>query len=348
MKNSKENSLDYINLLKNYNKEVHEKNTKSKNQKLINLNYIFSNLWEVEENMPYVAKTHLLDSYYCLPNRPDMAFTFLWKSINSSYNELWLKGNPDNKERLTDTKSLTYMIKEVSSNSSNIIENDLSIINLIRLYSSSIPIKTTKFLATLLLKNYAIEKKYPISPTDKKTIATKHISSSYTTFKKQFKEIYNPIVEAYGEAYLKIVNPTINDGSINMNISNQDSRKSEQITNSLAEKIRELLIDKTVNFSNSDETKSYEVKLKDDEEYIKFIVINFLYAIRNNTVHGKIASRLNSKTKNDGSYESAVFIYLLGYMFFSLSLYQLDYIKKEDLTILHKNYIDNLQNIKTK
>lgn len=337
--------MNYINLLKNYKKELHEENIKSTNQKLITLNYVFSDLWEVEENIPYVAKTHLLDSYYCLPNRPDMAFTFLWKSINNSYNELWLQENPDNKGRLQDGTSLTYMIERVSSSSNTIIKDDLSIINLIDLYSSKMPLKTTKFLANLLLKNYALEKKYPIHPTEKNTIATKHISSTYTTFKKQFEEIYTPIIETYGEAYLKIANPTIIKGSVSMNISKQDSRKSMQLIKSLAEKIKELLINKTANFSNSDMTKNYEVKFKNNLEYINFIVRNFLYAIRNNTVHGKIASRLNSKTKNDGSYESAVFIYLLGYMFFSLSLYQLDYIKKEDLVILYKNYIDNLQNI---
>ena len=337
--------MDYIDLLKNYKHEIHEENIKGVNQNFMTLNYIFSDLWNTEKNIPYVAKTHLLDSYYCLPNRPDMAFTFLWKSINNSYNELWLQENPDTTGKLFDGTALTYMIDKISSSSNTIISDDLSIINLIDLYSSETPLKTTKFLANLLLKNYALEKKYPISLTVKKTIATKHISSTYATFKSQFKEIYLPIVETYGEAYLKIVNPTIIKGSVYMNISKQDSRKSMQLIESLAIKIKELLTKKTVSFSNSDKTKNYEVKFKNNQEYINFMIRNFLYAIRNNTVHGKIASRLNSKTKNEDSYKSAEFIYLLGYVFFSLSLYELNYIKKEDLAVLYSNYIDNLQNI---
>ena len=79
--------------------------------------------------------------------------------------------------------------------------------------------------------------------------------------------------------------------------------------------------------------------LKNDQEYIKFIVKNILYAIRNNTVHGKIASRLNSKHKNKDSYESSKYIYLLGYLFLSVMLFVNDDIEAEDLCF-------NLQNIK--
>ena len=70
-----------------------------------------------------------------------------------------------------------------------------------------------------------------------------------------------------------------------------------------------------------------------------------MYAIRNNTVHGKIASRLNSETKNKNSYSSSTYVYLLGYMFLTISLYELEHIYDSDLNINLQNLENNIKNI---
>lgn len=68
--------MSTIEILKQYDKNKHIEIFSDKNLKHINLKYISSDKWVTDEDIPYVMKTHLLDSYYCLPERPDMAFTF--------------------------------------------------------------------------------------------------------------------------------------------------------------------------------------------------------------------------------------------------------------------------------
>jgi len=331
-----------VRLLHNIDKIDHLAYVTNNNINKFNLNYIFSKKWSSDEDVPYVAKSHLLDSYYLLPERPDIAFTLLWKSINSSYSELWLKSKPSETTQLQDAKSLDFMIERLSNKLDTPIEETYNIKELIDMYIVDIPKKTTKFIANYLLKNYAIEKKYATS-NNSTSIARKHISSSYTTFKKKFSTIYDAIIKTYGEKYIEICNPTIIDGTVKLNIEDKNKEKSRKIINSLSDKIRILLTDKKVTFSKSDNSELFTVELN-DKEYLNFIIRNILYAIRNNTIHGKIASRLNSKTKNKDSYSSTVYIYLLGYLFLSLLFYDLEYINIEDLKINKSNYIDNISN----
>ena len=67
--------------------------------------------------IPYVLRTHLLDSYYCLPERPDMAFTFLWKCINNTYSNYQRKFS-------TEVKTKDAILLQ---NMSDVIANRLSV-----------------------------------------------------------------------------------------------------------------------------------------------------------------------------------------------------------------------------
>ncbi len=69
----------------------------------------------------------------------------------------------------------------------------------------------------------------------------------------------------------------------------------------------------------------------------RFLQFNILYAIRNNTLHGKIASRLNSKTANGKSFRASKYIYLLGYMFLSIMLYVSNELELNDLSFNFEN-----------
>ena len=102
-------------LLNNYSKEDHI-NVLYSNITFIDfkINSIKSSNWTIENNIPQVATSYLLDSYSCLPHRPDMAFTFLWKSINSCYkniavNKILNSINPN--VRLTDSLGFDYLIE---------------------------------------------------------------------------------------------------------------------------------------------------------------------------------------------------------------------------------------------
>ena len=328
--------MNTVDLLKNYDKTKHLKITSNSNIKKINLNYLFSDKWNQKKNIPYVVKTHLLDSYYCLPERPDMAFTFLWKSINSSYTELYILKKPNEEKRLSDTIAIQMLNSVIIKNFDSKINLEINVELLLKKYMSKIPIKLTKFVSNYLLKNYVLEIKYPSKQY------VKYISSSFTSFRKQFPEIYNAIINTYGSAYEKITNPEIDDkGHISLNIKKEDEEKSRKIIHSLAITIKELLIKRQITIE-SDTTEPFTLDLTKNIDYINFITINLLYAIRNNTIHGKIASRLNSKTKNKESYFSSVYLYLLGYMILSISLYELDYINATDLEVNLKNFNDNI------
>lgn len=333
--------MNTIELLKNYDKNKHIEVFSDNNLKYINLKYISSDKWREDKDIPYVLKTHLLDSYYCLPERPDMAFTFLWKCINNSYTELYIKKNPTSTNQCNDAKSIDTLISIVIDNFEVPINTQTTIKVMIDKYIKNIPTKLTRFMANFILKNYVLEKKYRNGNTA--GIANKHISNSYTTFKKKFKDIYEHIISTYGEAFEKITDPEIENNTVNLNINNIE--KSQQIIKSLGNKLQELLIERKVILQDSEEKNEYHLDLTDDTNYINFIVRNVLYAIRNNTVHGKIASRLNSKTKNKDSYSSSVYIYLLGYMFLTISLYALEYIKDSDLNVNLKNLENNIENI---
>ncbi|MFZ3053340.1 MAG: hypothetical protein WA099_08015 [Sulfuricurvum sp.] len=317
-----------IELLKTYDREAHLKRINV--QSNFELEYLFSKKWKKDEDIPYVLKTHLLDSYYCLPERPDMAFTFLWKCINNIYSSYHRKNSVD--VEIGDAILLDYMIKGISSKLSATITCDrdsLTLLELIEKFILKTPDKITKFIANYILKSYAIE----MTIKD-----NRFVSSSFNTFKSKkngFEDIYKIIIEAYGSKYLTLVNPKIFNGDVEMQISNPDTNK--KIIDSLAGKIKNLLLNKETEILTND-GKSHILKFSNNEQYIRFIVKNILYAIRNNTIHGKIASRLNSKYKNDASFESSKFVYLLGYLFLSLMLFVNDDLLAEDLCFNLENY----------
>lgn len=301
-------------LMKRYNKSKHIESIKVKNFKF---EYLFSKNWKKEEDIPYVLRTHLLDSYYCLPERPDMAFTFLWKCINNTYSTYQRKTSS---EIITgDAKLLENMSKGIVEKLSDNITATDTIKSLIEKYIDKVPDKILSFLSNYILKSYVIKQQI---------VDERYVYSSYNTFKKKFKSIHDSIISTYGQEYLSICSSTICNGEVNLNITDQD--KSIKIIRSLSEKLKELIKKREVILKH--DGKEYQLKLNSNDEHIQFILFNILYAIRNNTVHGKIASRLNSDYTNSKSYNSSKYIYLLGYMFLSVMLYVSDELELEDLT----------------
>lgn len=337
--------MSTLEILKEYDKTKHEKMIENDKLKHLDLKYVFSEKWQSDNDVPYVIKTHLLDSYYCLPTRPDMAFTFLWKCINNAYTEIFIQKNPTSIKQLSDSKSLDALIDAVMTNLNTYINDETTIKDVIEKYIKNMPEKLTRFVANFILKNYVIEKKYYDDSQKSAGIANKYISSSYNTFKSQFKIIHNAITATYGEAYSKITDPVISGNTIQLNISNENEEKSHAIIRSLGNKLKELLVNRSVTIQDSGNENTLILSLSNDKEYINFILRNFLYAIRNNTVHGKIASRLNSHTKNKDSYSSSTYVYLLGYMFLSIALYELDYLNASDLSVNIENLEKNILNI---
>lgn len=90
---------NHINELKLYNVNILEK-----------LNFIYDQVWENQgKNYPYEILTQLLDSYYVLPLRPDLASLFCWQAINHSYNAQQLKDV--SKTKCTDFQGIELIQK---------------------------------------------------------------------------------------------------------------------------------------------------------------------------------------------------------------------------------------------
>ncbi len=78
---------DILRLARNYSKNNHLNLLPCcDNNFLNNFNFIYDENWEREEaSFPYEILTYLFDSYYVLPQRPDLATLFCWQAINHSY-----------------------------------------------------------------------------------------------------------------------------------------------------------------------------------------------------------------------------------------------------------------------
>lgn len=78
---------DILQVAKNYSREKHiELLPTSRGNILDSLEFLFDEVWEEEGvEYPYEIITYLLDCYYVLPERPDLASLFCWQAINHSY-----------------------------------------------------------------------------------------------------------------------------------------------------------------------------------------------------------------------------------------------------------------------
>ena len=86
---------DVLRLAKNYSKQCHLNLLPcGDNNILENLNFLYDENWENQgASYPYEILTYLFDSYYVLPQRPDLAALFCWQAINHSYYVQQLRDN---------------------------------------------------------------------------------------------------------------------------------------------------------------------------------------------------------------------------------------------------------------
>lgn len=279
---------------------------------------------------PVIALSSLIDSYYCLPERPDMAYTHLWIAINNIYNDIAIKDKlaMNQNGKLRETDAIDLLVSKINLNRNQVIEGNTTIITLLDKYIKLIPIKTLRFVSNFILKDYVKQEK---------DLPPFLISQSHDTLKSKFSSIYNGIINTYGQAYKSISNPSLDDSVFGMGIT--DVNKSKSIPSSLADKLKQLLIDRSVRVSNSSNTSSHNLMFSSDLEYINFIMRAILYSVRNNSVHGNVIQRLNSQYKNSESLNSSIYIYYLGHYFLTLALYINDNIGLEDLKINIRNLV---------
>lgn len=319
---------ELISLISKYDKAKHIKyvcrNTDFSTCKLEKLN---SKIWEKDNSLiPYNIITYLLDSYYCFPERPDMGFLYLWQCINNIYNELQFKDI--NIGRSSDSKGIELFINMLQLEfPQTIIYNGkpITIEELFNQYVSKCPVKLFKFISSYLLKNYVIENNFP-------SLKDKLLSSSYLTFRKKNNNLFKPITNTYGRAFKNICNPQLNSNNI-IDFKIVDKDKSRNIINSLAIKLSDL-----VNSGSTvlERESTYNLTMNLYQK-IEFVFRDLVYAIRCNSFHGNIASRLNSIYADKNSFEASKYIFYISHFLINVGLINLKKMELDDICISIKN-----------
>lgn len=306
-------------LTKEYSKNRHlEMIQRVSNNVMDELELLYDTTWEINKHIaPYEILTQLMDCYYCLPERPDLASLFCWQAINNSYNQYLLSDG--NFLRLSDTKGIDVLLKHI-----HLRYGKYGVY--LDKYYDKISTKSYHYAASYILKGHVIKKA---------GFADKYASSSYTTFVKKFKNLYNVIADSYGKAYEQVTAPGLNGNFVKLNISNCD--KSRKIIYSLALKLKNLMTGMSVNITLKNATSQTTSVILTDKERLEFLVYCILYASRCNNFHGSVASRLNSRYADQESYITYMTIFLVEYIILAISLNERGILSGNELLRMKRN-----------
>ena len=311
-------SATLLSLAENYERAKHLDSIpyKSNNEKLIQ---IYDPSWN-DNTMPYEVLTFLLDCYYCLPERPDLATLFCWQAINNTYNRLLLID--DDCGKVQDTKGIETLVDALGKNISNYVEY-------LRPYYYSLTENTYHFIASYILKGYAAESH---------GINQKYFSSSYKSFKSHFNDFFIVVKETYGKSYSDICNPTVVDGyKLDYGITDADADASRKIIHSFSLKIKELLITGKTEISEPNNPDAKYPIEHNDTDNLNFIMFGIIYASRCSNFHGNVASRLNSIYAAEDYYSTYFNLFLLEYIVLAISLNRVGVLSTSALEKLKAN-----------
>ena len=141
-----------LRLAKNYSKECHLNLLPcGDNNILENIHFLYDENWENQgASYPYEILTYLFDSYYVLPQRPDLAALFCWQAINHSY---YVQQLSDNSVGFClDTKGVEFVRGAILANWNNKYKA------ILEPFLERLPDKTFHYVASYMLKGYAMEK----------------------------------------------------------------------------------------------------------------------------------------------------------------------------------------------
>ncbi|POD30571.1 hypothetical protein BKM14_19445 [Pseudomonas syringae pv. syringae] len=345
---------DLYKLVTDYTSEAHEKLLPAPESETLewfkNFRFLSPASWAADpKKIPYIAATTLIDSYSCLPRRPDMAFTYLWTAINNSYNDLFLRHNVSS-QRLGDTKAIEKSLELISvilklevhekATSSEAYESK-TINEIVIEFAKRLPNKTLNFLSSYILKGMAITKHNGNQKPP--PIREIHISSSYQSFASRFQEIHNYLYWNFGQNHSNIcsITESTDKTSVDFGISNQNADKSREITRAMRKELQRIIVNNPTldQFDKKGNSLPRAVAFTSEIQRLEFLVFSFLYASRNNNIHGNVASRVNSIFSNSETITAATWNFLFGYFYLSLLLLRLKNIEIDDLDI----HLNNLR-----
>ena len=296
---------DILKLAKDYSKKRHlDLLPHGNNNILENLDFIYDENWENQGvPYPYEILTYLFDSYYVLPERPDLAALFCWQAINHSYYVQQLSDN--NVGFCQDTKGVELVRDAILGDWNNKYKTVLEP------FLKRMPDKTFHYVASYMLKGYAMEKK-------KKE--EKYRATSYKSLKRKISSLSDILDNAYGKSYCQISNPTLIGNVVNLGIDNANKRKSRDVTHSFGMKLRALMLGKEVEITFCDVQRTKKKYKFTDEERLSFVLFGILYASRCNNFHGNVAARMNSINANKDTFKMYTDMFLTEYIILAIHL----------------------------
>ena len=296
---------DILRLAKNYSKQCYLNLLPcGDNNILENLNFLYDENWENQgASYPYEVLTYLFDSYYVLPQRPDLAALFCWQAINHSY---YVQQLSDNSVGFClDTRGVEFVRGAILSNWNNKYKAVLEP------FLERLPDKTFHYVASYMLKGYAMEKN---------GIAEKYRASSYKSLKSKISLLSEILDNAYGKSYCQISNPTLIGNAVDLGIANANKGKSRAITHSFGIKLRALMLGEEAEITFCDAQGTKKKYKFTDEERLSFVLFGILYASRCNNFHGNVAARMNSINANRDTFRMYTDMFLTEYIILAIHM----------------------------
>lgn len=296
---------DILRLAKNYSKDYHLNFLScGENNILDNLNFLYDENWEGQGySYPYEILTYLFDSYYVLPQRPDLAVLFCWQAINHSYYVQQLRDS--SVKRCKDTKGIELVRSAILAGWNNRYKA------ILEPFLKRLPNKTFHYVASYMLKGYAMEKS---------GIVEKYRASSYNTLKGKITKISDILDNAYGKSYYQIAHPEVVGNAVNLGISDANKGKSRDIIHSFGMKLRALMIGEEVEITFCDVQETKQKYRFTDQEILSFVLFGILYASRCNNFHGNVAARMNSINANEDTFKMYTDLFLTEYIILAIHM----------------------------
>lgn len=296
---------DILRLAKNYLKECHLNLLPcGDNNILENIHFLYDENWENQgTSYPYEILTYLFDSYYVLPQRPDLAALFCWQAINHSY---YVQQLSDNSVGFClDTKGVEFVRVAILANWNNKYKA------ILEPFLERLPDKTFHYVASYMLKGYAMERN---------EIAEKYRASSYKSLKGKISPLSEILDNAYGKSYCQISNPTLIGNTVDLGISDANKGKSRAITHSFGIKLRALMLGEEAEITFCDAQGTKKKYKFTDEERFSFVLFGILYASRCNNFHGNVAARMNSINANRDTFRMYTDMFLTEYIILAIHM----------------------------
>lgn len=296
---------DILRLAKNYSKECHLNLLPcGDNNILENIHFLYDENWENQgASYPYEILTYLFDSYYVLPQRPDLAALFCWQAINHSYYVQQL--NDNSVGFCLDTKGVEFVRGAILANWNNKYKA------ILEPFLERLPDKTFHYVASYMIKGYAMEKN---------GIAEKYRASSYKSLKGKILLLSEILDNAYGKSYCHISNPTLIGNAVDLGISAANKGKSRAITHSFGIKLRALMLGEEAEITFCDAQGTKKKYRFTDEERLSFVLFGILYASRCNNFHGNVAARMNSINANRDTFRMYTDMFLTEYIILAIHM----------------------------